>query len=674
MDIFQGVPFYGQHTSVDFTKMSSSASTPCSISSSNTWSHVRPQIATNYQQLRKLSEWGIEALQDTSPTVVGQERFDSNDVFIDDDYRKDFQFDFQEDTKWEKQVELIMKQLPYGNMDTFIDEFQYEIISSQQLTNSFGSNKYLFNAQKSIMNFTKENDTSLRNNKSKTIPTKYGQLLISGKKYFLQRSVPYIFTMLFVRKTLRKILYKKNLKRSSVISLLMIAVYLALQQEFFHVKYSKYAALMNLRQLNIVLQSMEKLLYRYHLRFKELTIYKPIAITQNHGFGYEDTKSLAVINDILPCALDQLFYRLKISASNILPIINTSQLTSYTSIYNLDLQKLYELMWTTDSLDISEKLERTQYMKKFLLCCLLSINDNIPHQDHEVVSMLDKIFPEYRAETKSDIEKFQIISKELGALRQAISAVLPILHHNKYLLFSLTSEFTGSSSEPQKRDTQINQTLSRLIELQRYLMKQTTICDDVSDHLTNELTSLQTIWTEKRMDKSRIRDSKNSKVHHSQKALRPPNQRVFSNGLNLDIVKTNKEHRENAFVLSSAPKLTSLVDVLQIEETGSDIEKDHEEIVYGDENDNSISSNKDLKFSRFTDDQLRYELNQRIQHLAIENKKSRENLRKQKSFELMNRKIENQSKGWIPPESQALFTSEESIPVLFELKQYLNNN
>lgn len=662
MDIFQAVPLHLQIPRIEIPKMASAASTPSTMSSSQTWSSSRPQVPISYQQLRKLSEWGIEALKDTSPTVVGQDRFESQEILIDNDYRTDFLNSHEEDSRWSKQVDLIMKQLPYGDLDAFVDEFHYEIISSQLLTSSIASHHQLFTVQKSILNFNKENTLSIHNAEGKTIPTKYGQLLISGKKFYLQRTIPYMFTILTARKAFRKMLYKRHLPRSSVMSLLMIAVYLALQQEYFHAKYSKYTALLNLRQMNAALQSVDKLIYRYHLTYKELTIYKPIALTENRGLRSDEARTLTLLTDVLTCTVDQLFHKLNIASSNILPVVNAVQLTDYISIYNVDLQSLYQMIRTVESLDITQKLERLQYMRKFFLCCLLSINYTDPLKKCEIALVLKRIFPGYHVEKTSDIERFQIISKQLYTLTQGISSLLPVLHHYKHLLLSVYGS-TIEKEDPESKEAVITQSIYRLSELQRYLMKQDKTSTELSSHLIDELNGIIQIWNI---------DYK----HNSHEQLKPPkcsprpsSQRVFSGGLNLDIVKTTSDI---PVVVDSFPKLTSLVDVLEVDETGSDIEKEHEELVYGTENDQETASSNDSKFSRFTDDQLRHELNQRILNLSIENKKSRENLRKQKSFELMNRKIENQKKGRPQIDCKGLFNSEESIPVLFELKQFLN--
>ncbi|CDO94172.1 unnamed protein product [Kluyveromyces dobzhanskii CBS 2104] len=665
MDIFQGVPLQLQIPRVELPKINSAESTPSTMSSSQTWSNVRPQVPISYQQLRKLSEWGIEALKDTSPTVVGQDRFESQDMLIDNDYRNEF-FTQDDDSIWVKHATSIMRQLPYSDMEIFVDEFQYEVISSQLLTSSIASHYQLFNVQKSILNFNKESSLSIQTHRGTTVPTKYGQLFVSGKKFYLQRTVPYVFTILLARKSFRKMLYKRHLKRSSVMSILMISVYLALQQEFFHVKYSKYTALLNLRQMNTALQTLDKLIYRYHLTYKELTIYKPISLAQSHGLAIEENRTLALITDILTCTVDQLFYKIKLAASNILPVINANQLTDYTTVYNLDLQHLYQMTHTSEALNLSEKIERLQCIKKFFLCCLLSINYSSPLKNCVSGIVLKRIFPDYHEAKTSDIDRFQMISKELNTLTTSTSSFLPILHHYKHMLFSIHRN-TAEKDEPDSKETIITQTLSRLSELQRHLIKYDKTSAELSSHILNELDEITKAWVHIETDKEISPEQiKIPKYTH-----RPSNQRVVSGGLNLDIVKTN---RDNPVVLDSFPKLTSLVDVLEVDETGSDIEKDHEELVYGTETDQAISSSSDSKFSRFTDNQLRHELNQRILNLANENKKSRENLRKQKSFELMNRKIENQKKGRPLADCNRVFNSEESIPVLFELKQYLNRN
>lgn len=338
-------------------------------------------------------------------------------------------------------------------------------------------------------------------------------------------------------------------------------------------------------------------------------------------------------------------------------------MTNYTGIYDINLQNLYHTIAVSELLEIPEKFERMQQMKKFLLCCLLSVNDSMALKDCKVAIILKRLFPEYEPKTKSHIEKFQIISKQLNRVNQAVISLLPVLHHNKHIIYALQSGNESTESESKMQEICIRKTLSHLSELQRYLLTQNEMSDNVKKHVSNELRSIGQLWSQQ---------SQTEKPHQVQLQARSPHiqtQRVFSGGLNLDIIKTN---RDKPIVYDSLPKLTSMVDVLEVDETGSDIENDDEELIYSHGNGIETTSTNDSKFSRFTDDQLRYELNQRIMKLALENKQSREDLRKQKSFELMNKKKHSTQKGRSLAAFKPAFNSEESIPVLFELKHYLN--
>lgn len=670
MDKFQDPRIFVTTSGLDFGKNLVSESSPSSLSSSHTWNGILPQLNRSHQQLRKLSEWGIEALKDNSPTVVPQEQFESQEHFFDYDYRNEFDSPPLMESKWEKQVDLVFSQVPYEDSNSFVDEFQYEIITSQLLTDSSVSSYRLIQGQKSILDFHKRSEGLIRDTRKK-VPTKYGKLYISGKKFFLQKTVPYLTTLFFTRKALRKMLFKRHLKRSSIMTVFLIALYLALQQEFFYTKYSKYTSLINLKQLTSSLRSLDKLLYRYNLIHKEFTVYRPIAIAQQHGLDVDNSRDLALVEELLSSTLAQMYHQLRIVTNAVLPVINSSQLTNYTGIYGVNLLELYHSIWNPHALGLNEKFERVQQLKKFLLCCLLSVNDSIPLKDSKVTNMLRKLFPDYEPRICTDFEKFQLISMKLHELNQCINTISPVLYYYKSLFYSFPSfhaEKTDMSSKSENET--VSRTIFKLVELEKHLTFQDGISDELNDHVLSELHNILKLW-------NNPRPKKNHALSH--RGPEPPKivgQRVVSGGFNLEVVKTTK--KQDSVVYSSVPKLDSLIDVTEIDETTSDVEKDDEEIFYdhgndhGNDHDDSFTGKN---FSKFTDEQLRYELNQRIMKLALENKKSRDSLRKKKSLELMTEKKQiDKLQGRPVVTNKDTFNSEESIPVLFELKQYLDAN
>lgn len=88
------------------------------------------------------------------------------------------------------------------------------------------------------------------------------------------------------------------------------------------------------------------------------------------------------------------------------------------------------------------------------------------------------------------------------------------------------------------------------------------------------------------------------------------------------------------------------------------------------------------KFRKLTDEELRNKLDERIMRFAMENKRGKEMLRTQKSFELLSSSLRKQhatqqhdhkeaQESGSRPFYNRTFTSEESIPVLYELKKLL---
>ncbi|SCW01887.1 LAFE_0E09472g1_1 [Lachancea fermentati] len=644
----------------------------------DSWSSSSPRIpleASN--QLRKLSDWGIEHLNDSSPTVIESGDFGTEEVQA---YLQEKGDDH--DSKQSRNVSSLEKLVPQMFAESplssykFIEEFQYTIIASQLLTDSFRSSYKPPSSQQSILDFRKE--VGPCNGFRTPMPTKYGLLSVRDKGFELQRTVPFMPTMLRCHRCLNALTKGKQQTRckTRVFSVLAIGVYLALQQEYFHSQYIQYSTLIALKSSIKYLRDLDALLHRFHMHYKELTIYKPIGLVQSNQMT---DSNLPVVRDILSSSLDLLFYELKHALTNILPVISLRELRNCCTIYNLSTVDVYYAI-TSDALEVAEKSRRVNLLKKFTLCCLLSVNDQIPEESNETQEMqraLQKTFPIYENMSwMPNYKKFTGIQTNLCKLNTCLKVVLLNLrrHRGEICLSDADSAKKSDSHNSQNSSYQTVVTLNKLREMENFLLSSCDTEENIRSSVFEELRSLLKFWQPRIEAKPK-------------QCIKPHRDRHFS-GLNFDIVKSpNLNNKE--FTYSKEPStftgtLDSPVDFNVVEDLDMDLEKENgedasEEVFSSNENHNDKESffNRE-SFKKMTDEELRQKLNERIMHLAIENKRGKAKLRTKKSFELLStnanfQRGNSQLGGKSRTFHETACISEESIPVLYELKHLLEN-
>lgn len=643
-------------------------------SPSESWTSTSVKNHTNnfYNQVKKLSDWGIEDFNDNSPTVVDVEQF-NEEVFEEDVRASLINTEENHSSAFEELTFQIFRNLPFAS-DQFTEEFQYTVITSQLLDDSMYTRSGTYSMKKSILDFHKGSTFSQGLHSS--IPTKYGKLIISGKKFYLQKSMPFLPTMLFIYKCLRKLLSASE-KRKRIFTLLMICCYLCLQQEYFYSKYIKYSALLTLKSTLKLLQKLDVLLHRFHMRYKELTIYRPIALTQSNHL---DSEALPVVRDILTSALDLLFYRLKHSTTELLTVINVHDLSYYCEIYNVSLVDLHHSM-NNEAREVQDKVERVHSIKKFILCCLLSINHKTSTAT-DMTNSLHKIFPGYEpCNWTNENDKFVTIRNNLQYINSSSTILLSTLNSQREHLCSL-----GPMPECEKNKYQTNHqittTLGKLGAIQKELLSNREITQPLESRIIHDLKDVLKMWQ-----------------YHSPIMKQQPlaNKKARANkiisGLTLDVVKSPLDYQDsnNAKPVYDT-SLDSPVEFVDVEDTGSDLDTDNmgidfEERVYinpREDGEFETVGDKGLgeKFRKLTDEELRNKLDERIMRFAMENKRGKEMLRTQKSFELLSSSLRKQhatqqhdhkeaQESGSRPFYNRTFTSEESIPVLYELKKLL---
>lgn len=662
---------------------------------------------SNFNQWRKFSDRNSIEFHDYSPTVVNSDSFERPEV-LEKDKRNMINIPF-----WDQVIGRVFNELPFCTNDQFLEEFQYAVISSDFL-NGF---RFSFALKESIMDFHKRSE-ALGISSFSTFPTKYGRLKASSvNKFYLVRTFDYFSTIFLAYKVLRSLHRLKcgKYKSRRIVATLLIALYLAIQQEYFHTQYTKYKALITLKTVLASLKILSSLLYKYHIRFKELIIYKPLASAYSKR-GSENV--LSMVKDLLTSNLDLLYYKLKIVTQDLLALSDTTELAKYCEIYNLEISDLFHYL-NEPATEVEDKAKRVHILKKFMLCCLLSLNSSTNSCDLSMHSSLSKIFPNYHCESCqsnyiNEVDKFKSVTNSLEQLNDSALSLTSSLIDYKSLLHSTgesppnsnekieceTDAFYSYDLQPSLKTPQLSMTLHALRQLENTLIASTQeeITNEVKELLIDNLQNILKMWQN---DNTLKHGKRQTPIKSS------------SHGFSLDIIK--RTQLPAVCKTDDRGPLRSEIEFRDIEEAQSDIESDMDIEQYKHDTDmeicyenaqldhyrrlnegfqrTSIVTEKN-KFQELSDEELRCKLNEGILKFAVENKQGRDKLRTQKSFELL-RKVKNSedsirnikrqistcdggrtchSKSRPLFNTKTKFSSEETIPMLYELKELIESS
>ncbi|SCU97016.1 LAFA_0G09318g1_1 [Lachancea sp. 'fantastica'] len=682
LSAFQNASFHRSNSTLYSSKTCTNQST-----GSMYLSNAKPINAYDHQ-CKKLAEWGIDALNDSSPTIAGTSEFDSSeqDVFaendlggelsehLEDDYSHDHGHGHTGLSRFERIVYEIFAQNPsYGQK--FMDEFQYTIIASQLLTDAI---RPLWAARPR----TRISSKGLNTHRDKVsfntsqcqseAPTKFGKLLVKNQQQILRRTMPFFPTLTIVRRCLKALKGCTSVahSRNRVFGALCIAVYLTLQQEVFHTHYAKFSALIILQNAVEKLQALDKLLHRSHIRYKELTVYKPISLVQA---GQPSGSNLSVLEDVLSVSLDLMFYELQSITRETLPLVSNHELFRYCELYDVNLVDLYFAV-NGEAMGVSDKASRTHLLKKFLLCGLLSVGqkcrDESREKELEYQVTLEKIFGICPAAgQRSEFKSLSVLLEQLNRLSNVLNTVYAFLVQYKHHLNDSTTLLSNiqNPQDHSQHDYRTATTLNLMQNLQKFLIRNNTKTDEeLIDRVNRHLDEISKLWHQNTPAKIR-RSHNHTKERH------------FS-GLNLNVIQSptlggSENESDQRGHYEEKPVLASAVDFTEVGGSGMDTESEQEgddtitEQVFANEN----IEHKD-EFRKLTDEELRIKLNERIMSLAIENKQGKQKLRTKKSFGLLDSNRAENIKELTAegrPSKWNKFTSEESIPVLYELRQML---
>ncbi|QLL30459.1 hypothetical protein HG536_0A02760 [Torulaspora globosa] len=626
-------------------------------------------------------------LHDYSPTVVGSDCFEKYEIPQKPETAK----------FWSKIISEIFRELPDDSNDQFIEEFQYTVISSDSLNDPNGF-RFSFSAKKSIMDFHKSS-SSLQRHDLATLPTKYGRLRIfSPSRFTLIRTLDILSTVLCAWKLLRCLGKPRinTMRCRRILAAVLIALYLATQQEYFHSQYARYKALVTLKKMLTSLQKLSTLIHNYGIKLKELSIYKPLSTSKP---GTSPDPTIAKIKDLLSSCLDLLYYKLKSTTENLIPLCSTASLTKYCAMYNLEMSDLFHYL-NEAAPELEDKSERMSIMRKFTLCTLLSLSCYNSSSDETMMSFLSRLFPDsilemHETSPAKDADRYRAVSENLQQFDDFAIQLTSSLVNHKHILRSYgdLSEITDDNAtarcraELPKTNQQLNETLQSLKRLESFLVacQEEEISKETRDVVTYSLQEITSAW--------RNYDTPNNQCDRP--FLTSP-----KTGFSLKVLKKPSWQSLKSIPKNGNMRLKDEIAFEQVDDMQSDMEFDsdlerhnsYEKLCYESarsESDNLIEpkaksdGRQDLR--ELTDDELRHKLNEGISRLAVENRQGRDRIRTQKSFELLRQKditkrvhrhasiMSKDSMTIVQsrPPNESNFSSEDSIPVLYELKELL---
>ncbi|EJS44207.1 YMR163C [Saccharomyces arboricola H-6] len=606
---------------------------------------------------------------------------------------------------WDVIISKIFLQQPFGIVYRFFEEFEYSIITSHFL-NDLNHYRSLLYPNQSITNFHKSSAIlkAVPLNSSAFVATKYGKLsVVENKKIFINQTFNYLSTILTSYRVFRQLKKyckeKNNLGVKRIVSSILIVVYLSIQQEYFRSHLICYKTLIEIQKVLKSLQQLDVMIHKYHLRYKEIKNHKVISRVT---FMSNAEEYLSMIEELLTLSSDALFYKLKLIIDDIVILSDTSELSKYCELYGVDISNLYYNTTTTIK-DLDGKLCRLKILKKFMLCCLLSldIKGNNKFSNLSMQNALTKIFPDYMArlqyrKTTNSIDTFQNVTRLLKKLHPLLSSVLMSLNDHKYILYALPEELLPID-EGERRNTcpysegdEVFRTLHYLKTVENNLLSidiRNGITENDKKVVQSKLEELLAFW------KTSNPSSDNFKTKKT------PVASTICRGFHLDIFKGRKSCSSLSVQKLNLERKVEFIDVTESENESSENENESENIEEYDsvaeyyktgidetyrEGINGALDNTKADFKQLSDNELRRKLDERIYKLARENREGRERLRTAKSFELLRNTqasfqtkfgLQNQSRKNAFLESGPLnkckVSSEETIPFLYELEGLL---
>lgn len=606
----------------------------------------------------QINSWGNTpgALNDYSPTIVGTSTFDDSES----DIRLLSQF-------WFTIIQKVFSHVPLRCDNAFIEELHFNIITLSDLN---GLNRYVspLKPQKSILDFPKHQQNWKNDLNYKTKQTSFGLVIRRDSPTFLvQNTLSYNYT---VRNCL-KIMYKlKGLRiegrhqSKRIVIMVLIFLYLTFKQTQFRNQYLRYDYMKKLTSLLRSFNSWDALINQYHLQFKELHIEsifdnKTDQVETPYVLNVNQRKhTIQNLHEIISLNVDHLHYALIALIKSRLPYCNESALEEYCKLFDItifDLEYSFEQKMT----DISKKIKGVHTLRKFWLCCILAATRiKVEHGDitgnmgSSLFSNLSQLlYMEIDHETSDSFNSlaFQEQSNEIENVSHAVTSLISLLLRNKDLLHDITSERgvlmgrrNSANSHSKRQLFLISQSIDQLSQQVSELTTNYSKSEDNSldSHVRDIISKMSSVKNslEMKLQTKCIEEYKSAPSIRSTR--RDISSSIHPKGFALDILRT--------------PTLQSpTIDLKQdIEFTQVDNEDDYsssddksydndttfhlEQFIAATPNQRTVSVHYQ-SMKQLSDEQLQSQLTNQIMRFSAENKQSRENLRAEKSFELLKR-------------------------------------
>ncbi|CDH12999.1 uncharacterized protein ZBAI_04785 [Zygosaccharomyces bailii ISA1307] len=623
---------------------------------------------------------------------------------------------------WTATVRKVFYELPYASSDRFLERFHYTVISSDLLgdLNRWRISDTIISPDQQGGDWCSLPSKSMSAHISSLLcwPTHKNLQATSATKLCLNGNFDYLSTLSYVRKTLKRLKGVKGSRRR-ILAVLLIVLRLTFQQEYLRAQFTKHRALASLKSILDSLQSLSILHHKYFVASKEIC-------------EQSSPRIYGTVKNLLVSSIDLLYYSMEKATQQLLSVCDTSELTKYCGIYDVALPELFYRL-TEPAIDVESRLSRVRILRKFMLCCLLSQNQNHGRSvcDLPMCNLLRKVFPSQTWTAHiSELERLRLVTCNLQKLRVLTSSLITSLvqhteifgrhsslmeegqrekRYSRIYSPSNNDESSKKSLNATVSPTKLSMTLHGLRDLEKLLIVSNgdlTVNDSTSKIVRERLADLLQIWQE------------SISIPEIQRQEKRPSLNKFGNrGLSLDVVKNPVEFNL-ACGGPQAPKLDDQVDITNIDDAQSDLELDSDYEVFiteatdmnSDENednnenyteDNEVSAEPIRKlrssektfidtqterYRGFTDEELRKKLTEGILKLAEENRQGRQKLRTQKSFELLR---QDKSNDWttlgavrqISSASELTLKSsilnhkvstEETIPIFYELQELMD--
>lgn len=496
-----------------------------------------------FSPLRNLSNWTTSTGYGSTPRVVDSPLFRSI---------LPKQYDF-----WDGIVNEIFQNYPSKYDAKFVEEFQYLIVTSHFLNDMNGSRFSLTNKPSPILR--KDIKSYNAGKMSNRIPTKFGILECSNmnEKFRFHRTLNYLPTLLRSYKILRHLQHRaatnNSLEKSrvvkSIIILTLISCHLAIQQELFYRQHIKYKSTQILRRTLDSLKRLDELLHKFHLGLKEQTIHQHLSVSFNDSDLHSiELQKISTLKSLLASSLDQLYFGMKHLVKELLPICNPNELLKYCGMYSIDMS---DVLWSIFDVGITMegKSFRAHYLKRFVLCCLLSTQREVGISTNSVTGaggdILSQIFFTLRVQTNPSGMYFMWkISKELENWNIVILSLISNLGNYEYLLESVTELQNLATGLPitKVQNTHQEKSICSTLTSLRMIEKQLTtasslehISEDKRSLIIHELNEITKLLQETLFDHK----LKNGITHHLGQSSVVSTPSGSKQGFHLDIFRTS---------------------------------------------------------------------------------------------------------------------------------------